>query len=104
MRANKTRVVNRHYEIEDVYIGRGSLFGNPFVFKEDGNIEEILEKYKELFYRKIKKDRFRAAVDALRGKRLGCYCRPKEGFQGKLICHAQIIWGYLESRPPKECP
>jgi hypothetical protein len=32
-----------------------------------------------------------ARVNELKGKILGCYCRPERGFQGKLLCHAQIL-------------
>lgn len=104
MRSNKTRVVNRHFEAEDVYVGRGSLFGNPFEIGRDGDRAEVLEKYKDLFYKKIKKDRFRSAVDGLKGKRLGCTCRPRAGFQGKCMCHGQIIAAYLENIKPEEVP
>lgn len=102
MRKSKTRVVNRRLEPEDVYIGRGSLFGNPFEIGKDGDRAEVLLKYKDLFYKKIKKDRFRAAVDNLKGKRLGCVCRPNGGFQGKCLCHGQIIAAYIEKVKPED--
>ena len=30
---------------------------------------------------------FAARVEELRGKRVGCFCRPAKGFDGKLLCH-----------------
>lgn len=106
MSRNKvTSVINkRHQRYFDVYAGRGSLYGNPFEIGKDGTREEVIEKYKILFEKKIKKERFRKAVLKLRGKILACYCRPKEGFQGRLLCHVQYIWSYLEGKPPEECP
>lgn len=35
-------VINRHHTI---YIGRGTLLGNPFVRGKDGTREEVIEKY-----------------------------------------------------------
>lgn len=102
MKEKKTRVVNRHFEYEDVYIGRGSLYGNPFEVGKDGSLSEVLQKYKDYFYKKLKKERFRIAVDRLKGKRLGCTCRSKAGFRGQLLCHGQIIVAYLEKIKPEE--
>lgn len=79
----------------DVYIGRGSIFGNPYVLGRDGNREEIISLYKTYFYDRIQKDRkFKEAVEWLRGKdiRLGCHCAP-------LKCHGDIIVEYLNNLP-----
>lgn len=85
----KTKVVNRRAEKFDVYIGRGSSFGNPFVIGVDGTREEVIEKYREWFQNRLRNDRFRRAVESLRGKRLGCYCKP-------FACHGDVIVEYLE--------
>ena len=65
----------------DVYIGRGSIFGNPFVIGKDGTREEVIEKY-EIWIRAqpelIKK------VKQLQGLTLACYCFP-------LKCHGDIL-------------
>lgn len=103
MRKNdKTQVVNRHREPFDVYIGRGSAFGNPFVIGEDGDRDEVIVKFTDFFYKKLGKPRFQAAVKKLKGKRLGCFCKPEEGFQGRVLCHGQIIAAYLEECDPGE--
>lgn len=102
MRNKTTCVVNRHIEPYDAYIGRGSKFGNPFEIGKDGDRAEVLGKFKSHFYRKLKKERYRKIVEALKGKRLGCSCRPKEGFQGRVLCHGQIIVAYLEKVKSEE--
>jgi len=86
----KTKLVNRKIDYEDIYIGRGSPFGNPYIEGKDGTRKEVIEKYRDWFYKRInKKPRFKRAVEALRGRRIGCYCVPKP-------CHGQIIVEYLE--------
>lgn len=75
----------------DVKIGRPSIFGNPFVIGEDGDRDEVVNKYKTYFDNRIKKDPiFKAKVDELKGKTLGCYCKP-------LKCHGDIIIDYLNN-------
>jgi hypothetical protein len=74
----------------DVYVGRPSIFGNPFEIGRDGNRIEVIEKFKGYFLWKLKEDnQFKRAVDKLKGKVLGCWCYPKD-------CHARIIIDYLE--------
>jgi hypothetical protein len=85
----KTIVVNKYKEKFDIYIGRGSAFGNPFVIGQDGTREEVIEKYRDWFYKRIKNERFLKLVLKLKGKRLGCFCKP-------LSCHGDIIVEFLE--------
>ena len=85
------KVVNLRKEKYEIYIGRPSIFGNPFSIAKYGR-EECIEKYKEYFYRRIKDDkRFREAVLKLKGKTLGCFCKPE-------ICHGDIIVDYLNKK------
>ncbi len=42
-----TRVVHCKKEKYDVYIGRPSIFGNPFQIGRDGNREAVIQKYKK---------------------------------------------------------
>jgi len=87
----KTKVVNLYREPYDVYIGRGSIFGNPFVIGNDGTRLEVIKKYRAWFSERLKDDRFHSEVLSLAGKRLGCFCKPKE-------CHGDIIVEYLENQ------
>jgi hypothetical protein len=104
----------------DVYVGRAGhgedgYFGNPFradASKRCVKCRQIharktstLACYENWFQARVQKDaKFRSRLEALRGKRLACFCRPPEGFQGRLLCHAQIIAGYLDGVSPKEVP
>lgn len=100
-----TRVINikknKKYEglksTEDYeYIGRGSYWGNPYSMYEandEGSIdgrEEVIRKFKydfdfDLFPNKDKKELLK-----LRGKRLGCFCKPE-------ACHGDVLAEYLNS-------
>jgi len=93
-----TKVVNKYKDGYDVYIGRGSIFGNPYTHKFIDNTkaefqvetrEEAIEKYKEYFYDRIEKDSdFLDKVLRLQGKTLGCYCKPAS-------CHGDVIAAFL---------
>ncbi len=86
-----TTVVNLRREKYDVYIGRGSPFGNPFVIGKDGDRDTVIELYRVYFYDRIKHDaKFQKQVLDLKDKRIACYCRP-------LKCHGDIIVEYLNS-------
>ena len=89
----RTRVVNINLDMEfDVYIGRGSMFGNKHRIGKYCSRKQAAARYKVDFYKRIKKDpKFKRAVLKLRGKRLGCYCWPKP-------CHGNIIVEYLNLR------
>lgn len=86
-----TKVVNLRKEKYDIYCGRPSIFGNPFIIGKDGTRTEVINKYKEYFYNKILLDKeFKIEVLKLKNKTLGCFCKP-------LKCHLDIIVEYLEN-------
>jgi len=86
-----TTVVNLRKDHYQVYIGRGSPFGNQFVIGKDGNREQVIAKYKDYFVHRVEQDAvFRAQVLALRDKVLGCYCWP-------LKCHGNVIIEWLDT-------
>ena len=90
-----TRVVDLKREPFDVYIGRpghgqDGYFGNPFVVVRDGTRQEVIERYLEYFLAKIERDsEFRSRVEDLRGKTLGCFCKPE-------ACHGDVIVAWLD--------
>lgn len=85
----KTTIHNKYKEQYDVYIGRPSIYGNPFQIGKDGNRQDVVNKFRNYFYTKIEFDEnFKKQVLTLRGKRLGCFCKPNE-------CHGDIICEYL---------
>lgn len=77
----KTIVVNCNKDDYDVYIGRPSLFGNPFIIGKDGTRNEVIEKYHKWI---IQQPLVMQEIKKLKGKRLGCYCAP-------LKCHGDIL-------------
>lgn len=91
----KTKIVNLHKDSYDVYIGRAGkgkegYFGNP-IRLEGGTRKEVLKRYKEYFYQRLENDaEFKQRVLELKGKTLGCFCKPKS-------CHGDTIVEYLNS-------
>ena len=78
----KTTVVHCRRESYDVYIGRPSIFGNPFKIGPGGTRAEVIEKYRAWVLEKpalVEEIRWQ-----LRGKRLGCYCAPQP-------CHGDVL-------------
>lgn len=76
-----TIVVNRRREAFDVYIGRGSKWGNPFHIGPDGLRATVIRKYEGYIQGRT---HLMNALHELRGKRLGCYCKP-------LACHGDVL-------------
>lgn len=104
-----TTVVNIHHTPDyDVYIGRAGKgvagpFGNPYRVQEHG--VRALDLYRDWFLSRVNSDaEFKKAVLALKDKRLGCFCRPRLGFRGKLRCHGQILAGHLDGIRPEDVP
>jgi len=108
----KTRAVNVKNRNCDVYIGRAnktydenkpSLFCNPFRLQDGFSREQAIEFFRAYFYYRLEHDeKFRKAVQKLKGKTLGCWCHPK-------ACHGDVIVEYLEGledaaeeQPPAE--
>lgn len=72
-----------------VYIGRPSIYGNPFRIGPDGNREEVIHKFHAYFLDRIGKDNdFRLAVLKLQDKILTCYCKPA-------ACHGDVYVNFL---------
>ena len=97
----RTTVVNRHHHAPfDVYIGRGSKWGNPFshldgttaAFKVDTREEAILSYEKWIM--EPEQEHLRDALHELRGKILGCYCEP-------LGCHGHVLAKMTNERYPE---
>ena len=85
----RTTVVNRRVEPFDIYIGRGSIWGNPYTHLTGatramyfvGSRDEAIEKYREYL---AQREDLLAQIADLKGKRLGCYCKPA-------ACHGDIL-------------
>ena len=75
-------VVHCKREPYDVYIGRPSKWGNPFVIGRDGTRREVVEKYRDLL--NSSPSLVEEAKQELTGKVLGCWCAPE-------LCHGDAI-------------
>jgi hypothetical protein len=81
----------------DVYIGRGTLWGNPYQMGKEGTRDEVIAKFAYDFERRFLKlpEKFDENIEKLRGKTLGCHCKPAP-------CHGDIIANYLNSQDDGE--
>lgn len=80
------RIVHCKKEKYDVYIGRGSKWGNPFVIGKDGNREGVILKYKKYI---TNNQELINALPELKNKTLGCWCKPK-------ACHGDVLKSMIE--------
>ena len=77
----KTTVVHCRKSKHDVYIGRPSKWGNPFKL-EDGQVrEEVIEQYRAWL---LEQPELLVDLHELRGKVLGCWCKPQS-------CHGDVL-------------
>ena len=75
-------VVNFEHSQCDVYIGRPSKWGCPYMIGVDGSREEVLLMYESWL---LSRPEFIAeACRELEGKVLGCWCYPQR-------CHGDIL-------------
>lgn len=74
-----TKVVHCKKEPYDVYIGRPSKWQNPYKIGKDGTREEVIEKFVENILPILLPN-----IWELKGKVLGCWCKPK-------ACHGDIL-------------
>lgn len=79
---NPIRVVHCKVDPFDVYIGRPSKWGNPFLLGRDGDRATVIAKFRH--YLDACPELRAAAVKELSGKTLGCYCAP-------LPCHGDVL-------------
>lgn len=82
----RPRVVNLRNERFDVYIGRGSQWGNPLRIGVDGSRSVVIQKYREYALGMFSHESLRT----LAGKTLGCYCKP-------LACHGDVLADMVEA-------
>lgn len=88
------RVINKYHGLEyDIYIGRGSDYGNPYSHLEStsatykvGTREEAIEKFEEYL---LSTPSLWIKLKHLKDKRLGCYCHPSP-------CHGHVLERYSD--------
>ena len=80
----KPRVVHSKKERYDVYIGRPSKWGNPFIVGTHGPRDQCIKLYKEYIHKPEQHQLLLDARSELVGKTLGCFCAPK-------ACHGDVL-------------
>lgn len=93
---NGTTVVHNQHDDFDIYIGRevpemgiaASKWGNPYVMADDTDLERqrALDSYRSWV---VAQPQLMAALEELRGQRLGCWCAPKP-------CHGDVLVELLD--------
>ena len=78
----RTQVVHCKKSKYDVYIGRPSDWGNPFVIGKDGDRADVIRKYRDWVMRQP--DLLSRAKTELRGQRIACWCKPE-------ACHGDVL-------------
>lgn len=94
----------------NVYIGRkgivfvdnerfpknDSIWCNPYKVGKDGNLDEVLEKYKYYIVQKIHDENLFQELYDLRDKNLGCWCVNKTTCEtDHKVCHGQILLEFI---------
>ena len=94
----KAKVVHCKKDQYDVYIGRPSKWGNPYThldtsvnskFKVDTR-DDAIAKYEEYL---LNNKELMNSLEELRGKVLGCWCKPKS-------CHGDILLRHANKPKP----
>jgi hypothetical protein len=75
------RVVHFRKAPYNVFIGRPSKWGNPYVVGRDGTREQVIAKY--VAWLRTQPDLLEC-IEELRGKVLGCWCKPA-------ACHGDVL-------------
>lgn len=93
----KTKIVNMHRSSCDVKIDRTTPYGNPYQIPRDGNRNMVVARHQAWLMMWLKEKReviiqgynnkwVCEHVHELKGKILGCWCKPKR-------CHGDnLIW------------
>ena len=85
----QARVVNvKSGDTYDVYIGRPSKWGNPFRVGKHGSRDQCIELYRR--WLGTRPD-IVAQLGELKGKILGCYCKPQP-------CHGDVLVALLQQK------
>lgn len=93
----------------DVYIGRGSIYGNIYSHIKTGKTraefivatrKEAIQKYREYL---LNSPELLEKIEELRDKTLACFCVESEEYKDgdKIVCHGQIIQRLLKEGIPK---
>ena len=82
-------VVHCKRAAHDVYIGRPSKWGNPFVIGRDGTRDDVIARYEAWL---LEQPELVDALPELAGKTLGCWCAPR-------ACHGDVLARLANAQP-----
>ena len=74
-------VVHKNKAPYEVYVGRPTQWGNPYVIGVDGTRDQVIAKYRGWL---LRNPQLLAQLPTLRGKVLACWCAPE-------ACHADVL-------------
>lgn len=89
-----TQVVNKDRGgLYDVYIGRGTIWGNPYQMGQDGDRDEVIRKFAYDFGRGFLKasENLEHNLGIIRGKVIACHCKPA-------ACHGDVLAAHLNAQ------
>lgn len=81
-----TKVVHCKKERYDIYIGRPSIWGNPYIMDADHDRDDVLDCYNDYIRSETE---LLIKLHTLKDKTLGCFCSP-------LRCHGDILKELIE--------
>lgn len=79
--SSRRLVVHCEKDRFNIYIGRPSKWGNPFIIGRDGTRKEVIDKYRIWI---LDQPELIKALPELKGKILGCWCKPNS-------CHGDVL-------------
>jgi len=87
-----TRVVHCKKDKYDVYVGRPSKWGNPFIIGRDGDRAAVVQRYEAYI---LNNQELYDSISDLKGKVLACWCAPE-------ACHADVLARMADWREEEE--
>jgi len=72
------------------YPEQNSIWCNPFKIDPNNSRDDVINKYREYMTLKIKNENLYDELKKLKGKNLGCWCKP-------LKCHGDVLIELINS-------
>jgi len=95
---NHTKAVHCKKVKADIYIGRGSRFGNPFPLHDESMRDGVIQQFSDWIIHQP--ELLRLVRQLLSGKTLGCFCAPKACHGDVLAAIADGHWDHAIPEPP----
>lgn len=66
------------------YPKQDSIWCNPYKISETESRSQVIDKYRKYITEKIKTEKLESELQKLKGKTLGCWCKPES-------CHGDVL-------------